>query len=121
MKIFAIITILSAYCVSPLALAQEFTNPVNARNIPAQALRSGGSMGGGSGGAMLDHDQWPQTSLRISIEEFNQIMIDAGLQNPVVIDNRVLTPAMIDMMRRKILLQDEQDHSKLITIEVSED
>lgn len=121
MKIFAMITILSAYCVASFASAKELANPVNARNIPTQALRSGGSMGGGSGGAMLDHDQWPQTSLRISIEEFNQIMIDAGLQNPIVINNRVLSPAMIDMMRRKILLQDEQDQSKLITIEASED
>lgn len=102
---------------SPLAFAEQLMpTSVNASQ-PDYALRSGGSIGGGSGGAMLDQNQWPLPSLSISIEEFNQILIDAGLNNPIIINDTTLTPAMIDFNKRRILLQSAQDKAKMLTIE----
>jgi hypothetical protein len=76
-------------------------------------------MGGGSGGASLELDQWTNPSYQVSMEEFNQIVIDSGLKNPVIIDDMVLLPVIIDMTSLKILLQVENQKTNFVTIEVT--
>jgi cyanophycinase-like exopeptidase len=91
------------------------TIPASTSKLFTEALRSGGSLGGGSGGASIDSEFWPSPSQSISIEEFNQIILDSGLNNPVIIDGDLVSPQLIDFVKKRMLMRKAK--GELFTIE----
>lgn len=91
------------------SIASEFKyNEYAFDQKPTHQLRLGGSSGGGSGGTSQYDNPWSEPSMIVSPEEFSQALLDAGLNNPIVIDDQILTPALIDLIRKRMLLMDSK-------------